>query len=292
MRTWTLIALLAAVAGCGPSTEPSAPPSSAGAAATTVVELEAFVGSASKPPTEEAAATFERTRGCRVLLHFGGSGAMLAQMKLAARGDLYFPGSSDFMEKAKRDGLVDPSTERRVVYLLPAINVPAGNPKGIRTLADLARDDVRVGIARTDTVCVGLYAEEVLRKAGLWDRVKPRIVTEVESCEKVAQIVGLGSVDAAMGWSVFQAWNPAKIQTVPLAPAQIARIAYIPVALSAFAKHKELALAFIEYLVSPEGQAIFRKHGYFVTEGEARALALPGTPVGGETTRPAAEGAQ
>jgi molybdate transport system substrate-binding protein len=43
---------------------------------------------------------FEQRTGAKVILHFGGSGQMLAQLKLAQRGDLYFPGSSDYMELA------------------------------------------------------------------------------------------------------------------------------------------------------------------------------------------------
>ena len=74
--------------------------------------LELFVGTASKPPTEAAAAAFEHQTGAKLEVHFGGSGKMLSDMKLAERGDIYFPGSSDYMEKAKAEGLVVPETER------------------------------------------------------------------------------------------------------------------------------------------------------------------------------------
>ncbi len=63
---------------------------------------------------------------------FGGSGKVLSQMKLAKQGDLYFPGSSDYMEKAKKDGDVIADTEAIIAYLVPAINVQAGNPKTSR----------------------------------------------------------------------------------------------------------------------------------------------------------------
>ena len=248
--------------------------------------LELFVGSASKPATEEAAKAFERKTGCRVLLHFGGSGKMLSDMKLGRRGDLYFPGSSDFMELAKREKLVVPETERIVVYLLPAINVPASNPKKIEKLEDLARPGVRVGIARPDTVCVGLYAVEVLVRNGLAERVKPNIVTNAESCAKTAQLAAMGTVDAILGWRVFQYWNPAKIRTIMLQPDQIPRIGYIPIARSVFCKQPEVADAFVDFLLSEEGKAIFRKWHYLVTEDEARKYTRPDAPVGGEWKLP------
>jgi len=248
--------------------------------------IEGFVGSASKPPTEEVAKAFEEKTGAKVVLHYGGSGAMLSQMKLTQRGDIYFPGSSDYMELAKREKLVQPETEKIVVYLIPAINVPKGNPKNIHSLQDLAKPGVRVGIARPDAVCVGLYAVELLEKAGLAEQVRPNIVTNAESCEKTAELVSLGSVDAVLGWRVFQYWDPEHIETILLPREQVSRIGYIPVAVSTFSKDEELALAFIEFLRSPDGQAIYRKWHYLTTEEEARQFALPTTPVGGEWPLP------
>lgn len=63
-----------------------------------------YAGAASKPPTEEAAKAYEEKTGVKVDVIFGGSGYVLSQMKLAKQGDLYFPGSSDYMDKAKREG--------------------------------------------------------------------------------------------------------------------------------------------------------------------------------------------
>ena len=250
-------------------------------------KLEIFIGTASKPPTELAAQTFEKLTGATLELHFGGSGKMLADMKLAGRGDLYFPGSSDYMAKANAAGLVDSTTEKRVVYLIPAINVPVKSEKKISSLADLAQPGLRVGIARPDTVCVGLYGAEVLERAGLSAQVKPNIVTYAESCEKTATLVSLDAVDAVLGWEVFEHWDPEHIRTIYLPKDQVPRIGYIPIAIARSVKEPVVAQAFIDFLISPEGKAIYKKWHYLTTEEEARAFALPTTPIGGEWTLPA-----
>jgi molybdate transport system substrate-binding protein len=249
--------------------------------------LELFVGTASKPPTEAAVAVFEQKTGAKLEVHFGGSGQMLSDMKLAERGDVYFPGSSDYMEKAKAERLVVPETEQRIVYLIPAINVQRGNPHHIHRLEDLAQPGLRIGIARPDTVCVGLYGVELLEHAKLTDQVKPNIVTNAESCEKTAQLVSLKTVDAVLGWEVFEHWDPDHIETVYLPKQQITRIGYIPAAVGSRAKEPALAKAFISFLASDEGKAIFKKWSYLTTEAEARAYALPSTPVGGVYELPA-----
>jgi molybdate transport system substrate-binding protein len=249
-------------------------------------KLELFVGSASKPATEDVAKAFKEKTGCEVDLHFGGSGKMLSDMALAERGDLYFPGSSDFMEKAKAKKLVVPETEKIVVYLIPAINTPADNPKNIEKLSDLAREGVRVGMARPDTVCVGLYAVEVLQKNGLAEKVRPNIVVQQSSCARTANLAALGTVDAILGWRVFQYWNPDAIKTVLLEPEQVPRIGYIPIAQSVYCKQPEVAKQFVDFLLGPEGKELFRKWNYLTTEEEARPFVGPDAPVGGEWKLP------
>ncbi|MFP4058093.1 MAG: molybdate ABC transporter substrate-binding protein [Candidatus Brocadiia bacterium] len=251
-------------------------------------QIEVFVGSASKPATEEAAKVFEQKTGCKVLLHIGGSGKLLSDMEVAERGDLYFPGSSDFMERAKEKELVVPETEEIVVYLVPAINVPAENPADIQGLQDLAEKDVSIGIARPDTVCVGLYAAEVLVHNGLVEAVKPKIKTHAPSCARTANLVAMEQVDAILGWRVFGYWAPEKIKTILLEPEQVPRIGYIPIARSVFSEEPELAEEFVRFLLSDEGRAIFRKHHYLTTEAEARKFVTLDTPVGGKWELPEA----
>jgi molybdate transport system substrate-binding protein len=244
-----------------------------------------FAGAASKPPTEEAAKLYEQKTGVKVELVFGGSGAVLSQMRLAKQGDIYFPGSSDYMEKAKRNGDVFADSEKIIVYLISAINVQKGNPLGIRTLKDLTRPRLRVAIANPETVCVGAYAVEIIEKeftAAEKAALQRNLINYTESCEKTATAISLKMADAVIGWSVFDHWDPERIETVRLPAAQIPRIGYIPIAISKFTKNNEAAQRFIDFLTGPEGRKIFARHKYFATAEEAKAWLGASRPVGGE----------
>jgi len=248
-----------------------------------------FAGAASKPATEEAVRIFQERFGRRVDVNFGGSGFVLSQMKLGKRGDLYFPGSSDFMEMAKREGLVFSESEKILVYLIPAINVQKGNPKRIYSLKDLTKDGLRVAIANPEMVCVGTYAVEVVEKNLISvekEKFKKNLVTYTESCEKTANIISLKAVDAVLGWRVFQYWDPERIETIFLNPEEVPRIGYIPIAISKFTQDKALAQTFIDFLLSPAGKAIFQKYHYLMDLKEARHFTKPDTPVGGEYILP------
>jgi molybdate transport system substrate-binding protein len=252
-------------------------------------ELLVFAGAASKPPAEEAAKAFEKRTGVRVNITFGGSGFVLSQMTLAKKGDIYFPGSSDFMELAKKKGLVFPETEKQVVYLVPAINVQKGNPKGIKSLGDLTRPGLRVAIANPDGVCVGLYAVEIVEKnlnTNEKAAFRKNLVNYTESCEKTATAISLKAADAVLGWRVFQYWDPERIETIPLKKQEIVRVGYIPVAISKFTSNRLLAQSFIDFIISDEGRSIFRRYHYFMNPDEAFAWIGERKAVGGEYAVP------
>jgi molybdate transport system substrate-binding protein len=277
-RSVALVALLAVICFFA-----AAPPAQA------AEPLLVYAGAASKPPTEEAARLYEHKTGVKVELVFGGSGYVLSQMKLAKQGDLYFPGSSDYMEKAKRDGDVFADSEKVIVYLVSAINVLKGNPRDIRTLKDLIRPGVKVAIANPEGVCVGAYAVEIIEReftAAEKGAFRSNLVNYTESCEKTATAISLKMADAVIGWSVFAHWDPARIETVPLSKEQVQRIGYIPIAIAKFTKDRAAAQAFIDFLAGPEGRAIYARHHYFATADDAAAWLGAKKPVGGEYTVP------
>jgi molybdate transport system substrate-binding protein len=249
-------------------------------------EISVFAGSASKPALDEAAKIFEKQTGVKVYLTYGGSGTVLSQMELSKTGDIYIPGSPDYMVKSNNKKITDPDSAKIIAYLVPAINIQTGNPKNIQSLSDLTKPGIRVGIGNPNSVCVGLYAVEILDNNHLLTEVYKNIVTQASSCDNTATLISLKSVDAVMGWSVFHDWDPKNIDTIYLKPEQISRLAYIPASISNFAKEKEAAAAFISFLISPTGQEIFTKWGYDVTEAAVRKYA-PNAQIGGEYSLPA-----
>jgi molybdate transport system substrate-binding protein len=249
-----------------------------------------YAGAASKPPTEEAAKLYEKKTGVKVELVIGGSGYALSQMKLSKQGDIYFPGSSDYMEKAKREGTVFADSEKVIVYLVPSINVVKGNPHGIHTLQDLTKPGIRVAIANPEGVCVGAYAVEILEKeftAAAKAAFQRNLVNYTESCEKTATAISLKMADAVIGWSVFEHWDPERIETVRLPASQVPRIGYIPIAISRFTKNREAAQRFINFMSGPEGREIFARHNYFTSAQVAIDWLGAIKPVGGEYVVPA-----
>ena len=274
--------LLVALSGCS-SGASNAPGPVAGRSG----KLLLFAGSASQPPTEEAIKLFKQKTGIEVEAVFGSSGTVLSQMELTKKGDLYFPGSSDYMEKAKSAGDVLPETEARIAYLVPAINVQKGNPKHIATLADLTRPGVKVAIADPESVCVGLYAAEIIDKQFTTAQkaaLKANLVNYTASCDKTAAAISLKAADAVVGWSVFQYWDPEGIETVRLPASQISRVGYIPIAVAKYTTDAGGGAAVRRLPLGPRrARPSSRKYRYFATPEEAFAYVGAEKPVGGES---------
>lgn len=248
-------------------------------------ELTIFCGSAVKPEMDELVKIYGERTGTRVAPVYGGSGEVLSQMELSRSGDVFVSGSPDFMIKARRKGLVDLKTEKVLAWLVPAIIVRKGNPKNIRSLEDLARPGVAVGVGNPDSVCVGAYAVEILEKNKLTKRVVKNIKAVTSSCSSVAALIAMKKVDAVIGWRDFANWMPGEADVVPLNAGEIPRIAYVSAAVSTNSKRRAAAEKFVRFLASKEARAVFEKHGGITDKAEALLLA-PGAAAGGEYIPP------
>lgn len=234
-----------------------------------------FAGAASAPVLEEGTQLFESKYNIKVELRLGGSGSILSAMKISRTGDIFLPGSPDYLLLAAKQGVVNLTTGHVKVfaYLVPAIIVQKGNPKNITSLEDLARPGVRVGIGDPESVCIGLYAKELLEKNALWESVSKNIIVYAQSCDATAALIPAKAVDAIIGWHVFQAWTPDKADIVWITSSRIPKISYIAGALSTFADNTASAEAFLDFLASTDAQAIWAKYGYFATLEDAKVHA-------------------
>jgi len=253
-----IVALL--TAGCSPrhrmqASNSQEPSSKRGPA------LIVFAGAASQPATSEVTALYGKETGVPVECTFGGSGAVLNQIRMEHYGDVYLPGSNDYMDIAEKDGLVIPETRRIICWLTPSICVAPGNPLGIRGVKDLVRPGMRLTIGDPGSVCLGRIAVDAFNRAGIYEKVRPNIVTFASDCRQVVNLVRLGEVDAAIGYDVFQRQSPKQIVAIPI---EGSKQLNVPAATVAYSKQPEQALRLIEFFAGPKGKEVFRKHGYAV----------------------------
>ena len=237
-----------------------------------------YVGGTMRPAIEELAAAFEKQTGTHVDIQYKDSGALLLMIEQTGEGDLYVC-HDPFAAKLERKNL-----HRRiwtVAALAPAIAVPKGNPKNIKGLRDLARDDVRLGVTHETYSTLGHINPIMFRRAGIVEAIAKSIArgTITRSGGAVANAVMVGELDACLCWNAVIAARKDKLDLVPIeaeyrpdpkldavTSASFGHVDVscikVTIATLACSTQPEAAATFAEFVASPEGLAVFAKRGF------------------------------
>jgi molybdate transport system substrate-binding protein len=163
-----------------------------------------FAAAGTKAPIDEAAILFEQKYGTKVTINYGGGGEVLSNMVIAQKGDIYIAPEQRFMDSAKKQGAIDNDVvPTSLAYMIPVLGVQKGNPQNIQTLADLAKSGIRIVIGNAETTALGDIVPVMLQKAGLYDEVKPNIVTTVPQVNAIITSLKMNQVDVGVIWHYF-----------------------------------------------------------------------------------------
>ncbi|MCC6234582.1 MAG: molybdate ABC transporter substrate-binding protein [Verrucomicrobiales bacterium] len=218
-----------------------------------------------KAPVSAAVADYERRFGVRVEIQYGGSGTLLSNLRVARRGDLFLAADTDFLTLARTNGLLREVLP--VASIQPVVAVARGNPKSVRTLADLQRSGVAVALANPDAAAIGRLTRSALLKAGVWTNLSAQARVFKPTVNDVANDVKLGAVDAGIVWDATLRQYP-ELEGVPV-PEFAHEHSQIAVGILDSATSARAALHFARFLAASDaGLPHFQQAGYQVVEGD------------------------
>jgi molybdate transport system substrate-binding protein len=245
-----------------------AAPHSTRAATSGKSTLEVYAAASLSDAFNELARKLETQRpGLTVRINFAGSQQLVAQLEQGAGADLYASADERWMSYAKAQGLVDgdPMTfaHNRLVVI-----VPKPNPARIGRLQDLARGGIKLVIA-ADAVPVGHYTRTVLRNLTRTDgfpadfstRALRNVVSEEENVKSVVSKVQLGEADAGFVYRSDITPAIARYVRVFEIPEGANVIATYPIARVKAGRSPEVAQAFLDLVLSADGQRVLEQHG-------------------------------
>jgi molybdate transport system substrate-binding protein len=196
--------------------------------------------------TAMADAYEQRTPGTHVRLSFAGSQQLVAQVTEGSPGDVLATADTSSMARARRLADGTPATFARNSL---EIAVAPGNPKHVRSLADLGRRDLVVVLA-AEQVPAGRYAAAALRAAGV--RVHPASLEE--NVRGVLTKVELGEADAGVVYTTDVRSAGGKVASVPVSGGPTAT--YPIVSLTAAGQ------GFVRFVLSTQGRRILASFGF------------------------------
>lgn len=252
----TIVALAGIVAlasGCGASGEPaSAVPGSSGIAGDVTVFAAASLTDAF---TDLGEAFTTAHPAVEVTFNFAASSALVTQIGQGAPADVFASADTDSMARLTDIGGTGTAptvfTTNRVQII-----VGRGNPEGITGLADLAADGLIVVVCAPEVPC-GRYARQILDDAG----VDVAFASLEENARAVVSKVTLGEADAGIVYAtdVLAAGGAADGVDIPAAANMRAEY---PIAVTAEAPNPQAARAFVDFVLSAEGQEILALAGF------------------------------
>jgi molybdate transport system substrate-binding protein len=140
---------------------------------------------------------------------------------------------------------------------LLTIVVKKGNPKGVKSLADLA--DLGVVALCAPAVPCGKYAAQMFTQDGV--TIPPEKVTLGQDVKATLAAVSPGDADAGIVY-VTDAKSAGSTVTQVKIPASLNVLAVYPIAPVAASQNADLAHAWVEYVVSSAGQKTLAKYGF------------------------------
>ena len=246
MKTLILAAL--AVAGCTPP-----------ARADESREITVFAAASLREAFEDLAKTFEAKTKVKVRLNLAGSQELRTQVEHGAKADVFASADQKHMDALVTGKLAD--NPRVFARNTPVVIVPKGNPAKVSSFDKLPNaKKIVIGVPE---VPIGNYTLQILDRAGA--DFKAKVLANVASRElNVRQVlakVTLGEADAGVVYKTDAMAGKDKVEIIEI-PAKVNVVAEYPVAVLSKAPEAAAAKAFVDLLLSGDGQKRLAAAGF------------------------------
>lgn len=243
-------ALTVGLAGCAVGAPSSGDAEGRGGAVTV------FAAASLTAAFTDLADEFERAHpGTTVALNFAGSAELATQIVEGAPADVFAAADHRTMALVADAGLTARAPQDFATNVL-VIAVPAHNPAGIETFADLADPALKVVLCAPEVPC-GAAAARLQEATG----VELAPVSEETSVTGVLGKVTSGEADAGLVYVTDVRTAGAAVDSVPLAATDAAANTY-PIAELTDAEAPAAARAFVRFVLSAPGQAVLTAAGF------------------------------
>lgn len=231
------------------------------------VTLNVFAAASLTESFNEIANTYHQMRpNITIKPVYNGSQILEQQIASGAPADVFASADTTNMQKASQASLVGNSqifVKNRLVVILPL-----SNPAKIMSLKDLARKGVKIDL-EAPTVPAGKYSRQALMNmsqspeygANYGSEVLANVVSQEDNVKAVVQKVQLGEADAGFVYKTDAFSVSGKVTVIDI-PDPYNVIAQYPIAVVKNSAHASDAQAFVDYVLSPAGQAIMKKYEF------------------------------
>lgn len=220
-------------------------------------ELTLFAGSMLRPAIEKTIDKFESREGVHVSRNYNGCGILVAQMKGGQHPDAYFACDTEFMLQMGDlfPNSVDVSQNELVIL------VQKGNPHKIKSLRDLTRPGLRVGIGHENQCAMGWITQNTFKEGGLQTEVMANVTVQTPTGDMLVNQMRSGSLDAAVAYLSNAAGSGEFLDAVQIQGISCST-AVQPWGIATDSRYPQTMARLFTALASTESQNVFAAEGF------------------------------
>jgi molybdate transport system substrate-binding protein len=204
----------------------------------------------------------EKNPEVTLLFNFGASGDLARQIEAGAPVDIFASAGQKDMNDIDRKGLLAANSRKDFARNTVVLIKPVKSTIGLSSLKDLLMVGVkRVAVGNPKTVPAGRYAEEALKHFHLWEALKDKLVF-AENVRQVLDYVARNEADAGLVYSTDAVLRTNDVKVVEKLPADSHQPVIYPIGVIKGTKEEPLARAFVDSVISLEGQKILDRYGF------------------------------
>ena len=254
------LSIAALVAGCSSSSRTDSASTTSDAAAPSSSEITGdvtvFAAASLKSTFTDLGTQFEKDNpGTKVAFNFAGSSDLVAQLTQGAPADVFASADANNMTKAVDAGVVGGEPADFATNTLTIVT-PPGNPKGIKSFADLAKPGTQVVVCAPQVPC-GSATDKVEKATGV--TLAP--VSEESAVTDVLGKITSGQADAGLVYVTDAKGAGDKVTEVAFPESSDAVNTY-PIAAVKDSKNPKAAQKFVELVTGPAGQKVLASAGF------------------------------
>jgi molybdate transport system substrate-binding protein len=199
-------------------------------------------------------------------LSFGASSTLARQIEQGAPANLFASADEKWMDYLADKKLIAADTRKSLLGNDLVLVVPADKPQHVTINANfdlmkLLGADGRLATGDPAHVPVGIYAEQALRKLGMWDKVSPRLA-RTEDVRSALLLVERGEAPAGIVYGTDAAVSKA-VMVAGIFPADSHDPVSYPFAVTKSGDTPD-ARALLTFLAGPQAREVFVQRGFKV----------------------------
>jgi molybdate transport system substrate-binding protein len=227
-------------------------------------DLTVFAAASLTDAMNDAATAWVAHGHAKPRLSYGSSSTLARQIEQGAGVNLFASADLQWMDYLASRNLIVPETRKNLLSNALVLVVPANHPRKVDIkpgfdLAALLGADGRLATGDPAHVPVGIYAEQALKKLGVWSVAEPHLAS-AENVRAALLLVERGEAPVGIVYATDAAASPGVVVAGIFPEDSHDRIIY-PFAVPRGGDTPE-ARALLTFLSGPEARAIFAKRGF------------------------------